>query len=118
LRNKSVSIIMLLLLITSMLSLAIKVRPIKAEPKIWTVDDDGPADFHTIQEAINAAGNGDTIFVHNGTYHENVIVNKTIYLVGENKSSTIICGNATGLRGVVDLQSENSSITGFPQQLH
>ena len=111
--NKSVSVIMLLLLITSMLSLAIKIRPIKAEPKIWTVDDDGPADFHMIQEAINAAGNGDTIFVHNGTYHENVVVNKTISLVGENKSSTIICGNATGLRGVVDLQCENSSITGF-----
>jgi len=104
---------MFLLLIISMLSLAIKIRPIKAGPKIWTVDDDGPADFHTIQEAINAAGNGDTIFVHNGAYHENVIVNRTIYLVGENKSSTIICGNATGLRGVVELQSENSSITGF-----
>ena len=34
----------------------------------WTVDDDGPADFATIQEAIDASGPGDTILVLPGTY--------------------------------------------------
>ena len=34
-----------------------------------TVDDDGPADFSTIQEAINAASWGDTIHVKNGIYY-------------------------------------------------
>ncbi|MBN1391804.1 MAG: PQQ-binding-like beta-propeller repeat protein [Sedimentisphaerales bacterium] len=33
-----------------------------------TVDDDGPADFNNIQAAINAANNGDTIIVADGTY--------------------------------------------------
>jgi pectin methylesterase-like acyl-CoA thioesterase len=33
---------------------------------------------------------GDTVFVHNGTYHEYVIVEKTIQLIGEDKNSTII----------------------------
>lgn len=48
--------------------------------------------YETIQEAINAAGKGDTIHVRNGTYYEHVVVNKTISLVGENKSNTIIDG--------------------------
>ncbi|UCD29284.1 MAG: hypothetical protein JSV03_02045, partial [Planctomycetota bacterium] len=32
------------------------------------IDDDGPADFNNIQAAIDAAGNGDTIVVGDGTY--------------------------------------------------
>jgi len=63
------------------------------EPTTWTVDDDGPAHFHTIQDAINAADSEDTIFVHSGTYYENVVANKTVSLIGENKTTTIIDGN-------------------------
>lgn len=35
---------------------------------IWTVDDDGKADFDNIQDAIDAASNGDEIVVNPGTY--------------------------------------------------
>jgi len=49
----------------------------------------------SIQEAINAAESGDTIIVHNGTYYERVIVDKTLSLVGENKSGTVIDGSKT-----------------------
>jgi parallel beta-helix repeat protein len=78
-----------------------------------TVDDNGPADFHVVQEAINAANPGDAIYVYDGTYYENVVVNKTVSLIGENKSNTIIDGNGVGPMGTVWLQSDNSSITGF-----
>jgi parallel beta-helix repeat protein len=61
---------------------------------IWTVDDDGPADFHTIQEAINAANPGDTIYVKQGTYYENVVVNKRVLLVGEDSKTTVIDGGS------------------------
>ncbi|MFB0501107.1 MAG: cohesin domain-containing protein, partial [Candidatus Bathyarchaeia archaeon] len=37
-----------------------------------------PDDYPTIQEAINNANDGDTIFVYNGTYHEHVTINKSI----------------------------------------
>jgi len=53
--------------------------------------------YLAIQEAINDANEGDTIFVYNGTYYENVIVNKTINLIGENKNTTIIDGMGSGI---------------------
>ena len=34
----------------------------------WTVDDDGKADFDNIQEAVDAASDGDEIVVMPGTY--------------------------------------------------
>lgn len=54
-----------------------------------------PTDYATIQEAIDHANEGDTVFVHNGTYYEHVVVNKSLSLVGENISTTIIDGNGT-----------------------
>lgn len=36
--------------------------------RIITVDDDGPADFTTIQAAITDTNNGDTVIVYEGTY--------------------------------------------------
>lgn len=78
---------------------------------IWTVDDDGPADFHAIQEAINAAIDGNTIFVYNGTYYENAVLNKTVSLIGENKSITIVDGSY--VRNVMNITANNVNITGF-----
>ena len=47
-----------------------------ASAKTWYVDDDGAADFSTIQEAVNAASSGDTIIVKDGIYTENIDINK------------------------------------------
>jgi len=85
-----------------------------AEPTTWTVDDDGPADFRTIQEAINAASQGDTIYVYNGTYYEQVVVNKSVSLIGENKYTTIIDGNYTG--NAIEVTASNVNVTGFTMQ--
>ncbi|PWB55888.1 MAG: hypothetical protein C3F06_01855 [Candidatus Methanoperedenaceae archaeon] len=46
-----------------------------------TVCPDG-CEYSTIQKAINASSNGDTILVHSGTYFENVKVNKKLTLRG------------------------------------
>jgi len=53
-----------------------------------------PDDYPTIQEAINNAGNGDTIYVTNGRYFENIIINKSLSLVGESKQNAIIDGSS------------------------
>jgi parallel beta-helix repeat protein len=67
--------------------------------------------FVSIQEAINEAENGSTIVVPSGIYREHVIVNKTVSLVGENVSATIIDGTNSGT--VVSIMADNVSITGF-----
>jgi len=92
LERRAVSGIMLTLLLISMSTLAFNIQLVKSEPRTLTVDDDGPADFSSIQEAINTASRGDTIFVHSGTYYENVVVNKTVSLIGENWNTTVVEG--------------------------
>jgi parallel beta-helix repeat protein len=52
-----------------------------------------PDDYPTIQEAIDNANNGDTIYVRNGIYHENVVIDKSINLIGEYEKNTFIDGN-------------------------
>jgi parallel beta-helix repeat protein len=94
-----------------MLTLAFNIQPAKAEPRTWIVDDDGPADFRTIQEAINAASPGDTIYVRAGAYYENVDANKSVSLIGEDKYSTIIDGKGVGT--VVYVATNNLVICNF-----
>jgi len=92
--RKTVLLSMMTLLLIGAFSLVFSVELVKAESKTWTVDDDGLADFRKIQDAINAASAGDTVYVHNGTYYEQIVVNKTVTLMGENKEATFIEGSA------------------------
>jgi len=80
-----------------------------------------PDNYPTIQQAINAANPGDTIFVRNGTYYENVVVNKTVNLIGENNQTTIIDGGGVGTVMTVisggsygpTVSADNSTIANF-----
>jgi len=51
--------------------------------------------YSTIQSAINRASDGDTIEVHAGIYCENIVVNKTISLIGNGSAETLIIGDGT-----------------------
>jgi parallel beta-helix repeat protein len=52
-----------------------------------------PDDYSTIQEAIDSASNGDHIFVRNGIYKENIVIDKEdLFIRGENKFTTVIDG--------------------------
>ncbi len=70
--------------------------------------------YKTIQSAINEVYPGYCIYVMNGTYHENVIVNKTVKLIGENPKTTIIDGGGTG--DVVTISEPKVKISCFTVQ--
>ena len=84
--------------------LAIGVTPAKSIPKTLTVPDD----YGSIQEALENAESGDTVFVKKGVYVENPVVRKPVALVGEDMNETVIDVTA-GLK----VESDGVSITGF-----
>jgi parallel beta-helix repeat protein len=102
-----------LLLLTSMLTLQFKIQPVKAQPQTWTVDDDGAADFSSIQEAISdpQVMDGDTIYVYNGTYYEHITADKSLTLNGEDKRTTIIDGSLNGT--AITIVADNVRISEF-----
>jgi nitrous oxidase accessory protein NosD len=101
--------VMLMLLFAGMLTLAFNMQPVKAEPTTIIVPDDYP----TIQEAVNVAMSGDIVYVRAGTYYEEVLIEeKSISLIGENPSTTIIDGMISGIPIEVRM-AERVNITGF-----
>jgi len=83
---------------------------VSAEPETIVVPDA----YGSIQEAIDVAADGDTVYVRSGTYHENLVVNKSLSLIGENVDTTIIDGNPPeGYRIPIKVQCDNVSVSGF-----
>lgn len=104
--ERIVSGMSLTLLVTGMLISAFSVRLVNAESTTLIVPDD----YSTIQEAIDNAHSGDTIYVKNGIYYENLVVNKqNLTLTGENRNITVIHGS----HFAVSLQADNITVTGF-----
>lgn len=73
-----------------------------------------PDDFATIQEAINNAVPGDLILVSPDTYYEQLVIDKSITLEGENKTTTIIDGNLSGV--CVQIIADDVVVSGFKFQ--
>ena len=80
------------------------------------VDDDGPADFNTIQAAIDDANNGDTIIVQPGLYQELVEYHgKNITLTSTNPGAFDVVAATIIDYSVVFVGTEDSNcmLTGF-----
>lgn len=62
------------------------------------VAKDGTGKYKTIQEAVNAAVSGNTIYIKNGVYQEVVDISKdNIKLIGESNTGTVVTyGNYAG----------------------
>ena len=90
--------IITIFLITVLLLGTINIQAEQSTKTIYVDDvpgsglDNPPEDFTSIQEAIDIANDGDTIYIYNGTYYENIVIFKPITLQGENKDSVIIDG--------------------------
>jgi len=121
--KKIVVEIMFCILLIYVFGLSFNVLPAKADPRTIYVDDDniaGPWDgtlqnpYQNITSGLAYAINGDIIYVYNGTYYENLIIAKSVFLIGENKHATIIDGNNTG--NVIGVAVNNVNITDFTIQ--
>ncbi|MFQ6107231.1 MAG: NosD domain-containing protein [Thermoplasmata archaeon] len=71
----------------------------------------GPGNYTTIQDAVDFANPGDTIFVFSGTYIEQVSVYKPLTMVGEDRNTTTVDGDMIG--DVIRITSDLVSISGF-----
>ncbi|MCW4015638.1 MAG: right-handed parallel beta-helix repeat-containing protein [Candidatus Bathyarchaeota archaeon] len=73
-----------------------------------------PDDYSFIQEAIDNALEGDTVYVKKGIYHENLGINKSIFLIGEDRDLTIIDGNTSqSYRVPININCYNVTVSGF-----
>ena len=87
--------------------------PTESSPMRGTivVNTSGGGDHTTIQTAIDASNNGDTVFVAEGVYRENLLINKSIDLIGASSCDTIIDG--TGGADTIIVTSNRVNISGF-----
>jgi len=95
-------------------NLKINVNSNAIQNKTIYVDDDnvnGPWDgsidhpFKNVQDGVGFANDNDTVFVFQGIYYENVIIEKSLNLIGENKNKTIIDGQNSQI--VVTIKNSN-----------
>ena len=115
--RKTVYAIMILFFILGTQALVLNIRPVKAETIIV------PDNYPTIQAAINAANNGDTVYVKSGVYQQltDIEINKSISLIGQDKETTIISGVywppgtmiTQGVNDFVVINADNVTIEGF-----
>ena len=80
---------------------------------ILYVGGSGPGNYSKIQDAIDNASDDDTVFVFDDSspYYEQLIVNKSITLIGENRETTNITGEFDGSAVIVN--TPHVYISGF-----
>ena len=83
---------------------------------IFYVGGSGSDNYTSIQDAINDASKGDTVFVYDDSspYYENIVIDKSIQLIGENKDSTIINGfKLDSFLNTINITANNVNVYGF-----
>ena len=78
-----------------------------------TVNDDGGADYAKIQDAVNNASAGDCIEVWNGTYNENVDVNKRLTIYSRDGAGVTIVEALSSSDYVFEVNADYVNISGF-----
>lgn len=77
----------------------------------------GKGGYDVIQQAIDNASSGDTIVVYNGTYSEQVVIDKSLTLMSAEKHSPVLRWNETMLEGerasVLLISAHNCTVDGL-----
>jgi parallel beta-helix repeat protein len=107
-RNHCNVLLVVILFSLTVASLTMVVEPVGAETGKTIVV---PDDFSSISAAVSYASQGDTVLVKAGVYNDNLVIEKPISLVGEDKASTVIDGGGVGT--VVWVNAENVALNGL-----
>ncbi|HVQ00747.1 MAG TPA: NosD domain-containing protein [Candidatus Thermoplasmatota archaeon] len=94
-------------------SFSIGQHPVIISGTVLYVGGVGPGNYTTIQQAVDNASDGDTVFVFDDAspYYEHVRINTSLQLLGENKSTTVIDGGDYG--DVVTINKSGVTVAGF-----
>ena len=90
---------------------ATELDPIWPPGQVITVNASGGGDYTRIQWAMDNSSKGDTIYVEAGIYFENIIINKTVTLIGAGRENTTIDGREKGY--VVKIEANYVKVNGF-----
>jgi len=78
------------------------------------VGGSGPNNYTSIQDAIDDANSGDTVFVYSGIYYEHVTIDKSnIDLIGEDKATTIIDAGGYETSINIPVYSDDNLVSGL-----
>jgi parallel beta-helix repeat protein len=81
------------------------------------VGGSGLGNYSRIQDAVNDASDGDTVFVYNDSspyYENNILINTSINLIGEDRNTTIIDGLGGGNdTNILRISADGVKVTGF-----
>lgn len=105
--------ILLILQITLTVAITAKNVTISSEEYDAVVDKSGNGDFTNIQDAINHAKTGSTVYVRSGEYTEIIQIKKSLSLVGEDKESTLINPISEKNKYAVYVGASNIFVSGF-----
>ncbi len=91
-------------------------------PEVTYVDDDynentpgwGYDHFDKIQDGVDAVNTSGTVNIYRGTYNENVFIERSMTIIGENEKTTVVDGNAAG--SVISVYNTLVSISGLKVQ--
>lgn len=72
-----------------------------------------PDDYPKIQTAVDAASPGDTIIVRDGTYTENIAVNKSVTIMSENGAESSIVQAECSDDHIIEVTADYVNISGF-----
>ena len=84
--------VLLLILLIGLACPLCRIEPVMGQAHTIRV----PNDYNSIQLAVNAARDGDTILVGAGRYYEGVFVNKSVAIIGESPATTTVYGTVEG----------------------
>ncbi|PNX51882.1 MAG: hypothetical protein BV456_01445 [Thermoplasmata archaeon M8B2D] len=87
------TILICILLIVSSVVIVYPINALNVNSNTLYVGGNGPGNYTRIQDAIDDASNGDTLYVFSGNYFEDLTINKSIQLIGEDKDNVIIYGS-------------------------